>query len=967
MEVLLHSNGKPLPGRAALLYAVGATVWIALSDTLLNEWLVGTSTRWATLKGLAFVGVTSVMLYGLLRHVLRRAEKAEHALRDQERRWQFALEAVGDGVWDYNLRTGQCYYSPKWKAMLGYADNEIISDISAWKELIHPEDRERVEQMSRDYLEGRAASYDCEFRMRRRDGSYRWVRSRGRFIDVDEHGQPTRIIGTHSDVDVRRRALEELEESARRYRELFEANPNPMWVFDGRTLRILAVNDVAVQKYGYSHQQFKGMTIRDLQPSEDAPALAETVPQDRESAQRSGPWRHRLADGRIITVEVTSHALHWQGRAARAVLVHDITEQDAVRRAVEESAQRFRAVFESARDAIFIADAHGFISDCNPSALELFRATPGQMLGHRVPEFFPPTQPDGSDSLARARAVLREMRSRPMGAIEWTNLRPDGTCFVGEITISPLRYQGREETVIVVRDLTDRHRASQQLQLLHAALRAAPTGWVITDHQGRIEWVNPAFTTLTGYTAEEALGQTPRLLKSGQQPPELYAEMWGTIRRGEVWRGDLRNRRKDGSTYDEHMVIAPVCNAVGTITHFVAMKHDITAERRLEQQLARAQRLESVGMLASGIAHDLNNVLTPIILSVELLKSSNALPHGHDRLDLVAQAAQRGANIVKQVLTFARGVDGERTVVQPRYLVKEVAQLAEETFPRSIEVRVETGRDISTVLGDVTQLHQVLLNLAVNARDAMPQGGRLVLGVRNVMVDAARAQVVGRIEPGPFVEFSVADTGTGITDEVLEHIFEPFYTTKPRGKGTGLGLSTVYGIVRSHGGGVDVQTQLGRGTTFRVLLPVPPDSAPASAAPAELAGIQGEGRLVLLVDDEEPIRVVGEHVLRRFGFKVVAAADGLQALQLFRLRPQEFSLALVDQMMPRMSGVELIRELRKLRPDLRIISSTGLSGEPGAEQSDAEELMALGIRTRLPKPYTSAELQEALRRELAGS
>ncbi|MBA3850591.1 MAG: hypothetical protein C0502_11460, partial [Opitutus sp.] len=474
-------------------------------------------------------------------------------------------------------------------------------------------------------------------------------------------------------------------------------------------------------------------------------------------------------------------------------------------------------------------------------------------------------------------------------------------------------------------------------------------------------------TKLTGHTAEELIGQNPRLFRSAQQDAAFYRQMWETITRGDVWSGELQNRRKDGTLYHERMTIAPVRTGRGAITHFVAVKEDITDERHLEQQLARAQRLESIGLLASGIAHDLNNVLTPILLSVELLKSGYPPPQTSDRLTLIAQSAQRGAAIVKQVLTFARGIDGERTTLQPRYVVKEVAQLAEETFPRNIELRVEAGRDVSPVLGNITQLHQVLLNLAVNARDAMPGGGRLVFGLRDTKVDEARARRIGRIEPGDYVELSVTDTGTGITDDVLERMFEPFFTTKPRGKGTGLGLSTVYGIMRSHGGGIEVQTVLGRGTTFRLLLPVPrqvPETAPCAAPASEL---RGAGRLLLLVDDEEPIRVAGEQILRRWGFEVVPAADGVEALQLFQLHPCDFALALVDQMMPRMNGVALIRQLRDLAPALKIISSTGLSAEPGTEQQEAEELARLGVRTRLPKPYTSAELLEALRRELDGA
>jgi CheY-like chemotaxis protein len=321
---------------------------------------------------------------------------------------------------------------------------------------------------------------------------------------------------------------------------------------------------------------------------------------------------------------------------------------------------------------------------------------------------------------------------------------------------------------------------------------------------------------------------------------------------------------------------------------------------------------------------------------------------------------------VKQVLTFARGVEGERTILQPRYLLKEVAQLAEETFPRSIEVRVETGRDVPTTRGDVTQLHQVLLNLALNARDAMPQGGRLTLAARGVTIDAERARALAPFTPGRYVELSVADTGTGMTDEVLEHMFEPFFTTKPRGKGTGLGLSTVYGIVRSHGGKVEIDTALGRGTTFRVFLPEVLEKSEPCASAVETRAPEGGGRRVLVVDDEEAICTVVEQSLRRHGFDPVLAGDGVQALQIFRLRPAAYHAAFVDLMMPRMRGTELIRELRALMPEMRIVYSSGFSG--GDDMVDEmTELAADEANVFLPKPFTGEELLGALRQAEAAA
>ena len=536
-----------------------------------------------------------------------------------------------------------------------------------------------------------------------------------------------------------------------------------------------------------------------------------------------------------------------------------------------------------------------------------------------------------------------------------------------EARFVPFRYAGSQHLLLLLTDETEQQRNLAHLRLMETAIAAAPLGWVVTDAKGDIEWVNPCFTTMTGYTAEEVVGRNPRVLKSGQHSASFYAEMWAAIRRGEVWSGEMFNQRKDGGLYHESMTIVPIREAGGTIGHFVAIKKDITERVSLERQLARAQRLESIGMLASGIAHDLNNIFAPIMLSLELLKLKYPTADARKTLEMIEVAAQRGAGIVRQVLTFARGIDGERTSLQPKYLVKEAAQILGETLPRNIRVETDAGAGLPSVLCDATQLHQVLLNLAINARDAMPAGGRLVLGAREVQVDESRASRNPPLKPGRCIALTVTDNGSGIPAEVLEHIFEPFFTTKPHGKGTGLGLSTVYGIVRSHGGAVEVATKLGEGTVFTVLLPaVDGPVARGGSRPATAMPFEGDGRRVLVVDDEESIRLITLHALQRHGFIVEVAVDGAEALARFRTDPGRFAVIVTDLMMPHMNGRELMREIRRLAPTLPIIAASGMAEESaiGAGGGVEPSLSSLGVRTLLRKPFVEAELLDALRKEL---
>jgi PAS domain S-box-containing protein len=817
-------------------YALAAGAWILLSDRLL-EWIdIGDSQAAATAKGLLFVAVTAGLLFSFLRRLAQQLVRAQEKQRESEVRWQFALEAAGDGVWDWDLMSGAAYFSARCQQMLGFSATELEGRIDNWLDRIHPDDREAVTAaMDRHFL-GQTAAWVTEHRVRRKSGDYQWILTRGKVVERTTYGAPRRMLGVATDVTQRRKAEARLEAALAFARTVLQSSPVGLLTYhvDGSAI---SANPAAARILGLTMEELNDCPFAQLPPwSATGPAVpAERICSDGGELEQTVDWRR--GDGR------------------------------------------------------------------------------------------------------RSRLALR---------------------------LVPFRHQGEPRLLVVVQDETEKHQVLRELHLTRAALQAAPTAWVITDARGLVEWVNPAFTRLTGYEFAEVAGQSLRVLRSGRHPADYYANLWSTIMRGEVWEGDMHNRRKDGTLYHEHMVIAPVREPGGGITHFVAMKQDITAERELEGQLARAQRLESIGMLASGIAHDLNNVLSPILLSMELIRMKVDRPDLLPALEVVEQSAQRGAGIVRQVLTFARGLDGAKGEVAARHVLREASRLIEETFPRNITVRLQAARDLGAINGDPTQLHQVLLNLAVNARDAMPEGGTITLRGANVEVDEARARRSPGLTVGPHVALSVVDTGTGIPPEVLEHIFEPFFTTKPRGKGTGLGLSTVHGIVRNHGGIIDVVSSVGHGSEFTVLLPRLRETGGAkSAAPtAEAAPVAfGRGRRVLVVDDEQLILDVVAGVLRRQGFDVRGARDGVEALALFE-STGPWSLMIVDRMMPRLDGLALARAVRARDRALPLMVMTGLVREPEAEADPAAALAALDVHVILEKPFGEAQLMEAVRRLL---
>jgi signal transduction histidine kinase len=384
--------------------------------------------------------------------------------------------------------------------------------------------------------------------------------------------------------------------------------------------------------------------------------------------------------------------------------------------------------------------------------------------------------------------------------------------------------------------------------------------------------------------------------------------------------------------------------------------------KEAEARLLRAQRLESIGALASGIAHDLNNILAPIMMSVPMLRWGLKPEEVEKTLVSIETSAQRGADLVKQLLLFGRGVEGNRTALQPRHLIMDMVRMVQETFPKAITLESKSATDLWTVVGDATQIHQVLLNLCVNARDAMPKGGKLTLAAENVHLDEHYASMTADANPGPYVQLRVSDTGHGIPSGIIEKIFDPFFTTKELGHGTGLGLSTVLGIVRSHGGFLDVRSDVGKGTTFTVFLPAAPDEqAPALNPPPAAAIGKGDGELVLVVDDEPEILKITEQNLDRNGYRTLVAGDGVEALVLFTRRQEEIRAVLTDLEMPLMDGITLVRAIRKLDPQIQVIASSGIGSSQGSQEK-LDQLKELGVHTFLAKPYGVDTLLHALQK-----
>lgn len=521
--------------------------------------------------------------------------------------------------------------------------------------------------------------------------------------------------------------------------------------------------------------------------------------------------------------------------------------------------------------------------------------------------------------------------------------------------------QAAQLSVDAVLHAQELQRLNEQLREKASLLNKAQDAILVRDMEHRITYWNKSAERLYGWTAEEAMGRSAEtLLKTD---PKAFEQAFQEVSRTGEWTGELNKIAKDGSTLIVEAHWTLVRDGMGQPVSVLDINTDISARKKAELQMFRAQRMESIGTLAGGVAHDLNNVLAPILMSLELLRMHCPDPESEDLLHTLLLSAQRGADLVKQLLSFSRGIEGERVVVNVAHILRDLNRVIREVFPKNIEIRPLLDGEGWTVVGDATQLHQVFLNLFVNARDAMPGGGRLSVTMENVVLDEMYAGTNAEAKPGAYLRVTVADTGIGMPPKILDRIFEPFFTTKQLGTGTGLGLSTTSAIVKSHGGFINVYSEPGKGTTFHVHLPASTASvAKESGKIGRPALPKGNDELILIVDDEASIRTVAQLTLERFGYRVLLASQGAEALAIYAVHQNQIAVVLTDMAMPVMDGPSMILALKALDPRIRIIGSSGLTTHdtPGTTAS-------MVVDHFLPKPYTAETMLIAIAAVLKSS
>lgn len=766
----------------------------------------------------------------------------------------------------------------------------------------------------------------------------------------------------------RRRAEETLRESEDRFSSAFEHAPIGMALVtpDGCWSK---VNRALCDLVGYSREELLARTFQDI-----------THPDDLEADLA---YVRQLLAGEIDAYQMEKRYLHKLGQDVPAMLsvslirnprqtplyfvsqIQGIAERKRADKEIREKEQRFRSITESSPMGMHIyrleSDGRLVLIGANPAATKILGIDHVTLLGKDIEDVFPGligTKVPGKYRLAAATGEPWQTQQ-----ISYEDHQITGAFDVYAFQISP------GEMVAMFLDITERKQVEERLRLQSTALNAAANAIVITDRAGAIQWINPAWAKLTGYSAEEILGQNPRILKSGVQDEAFYRELWRSILAGQLWHSEITNRRKDGSLYTEDEMITPVLDASGQITHFIAIKQDITARkeaeealRQSEEQLRQAQKMEAIGMLAGGVAHDFNNLLTAIIgysdIVLATLGESNPLRPDVSEIKL---AGERAAWLTRQLLAFSR-----KQILQPRVLdLNEVITGTEKMLRRLIGENIQLVTRPAPGLGQVNvdpgQIEQVLMNLAVNARDAMPEGGTLTMETANVDLDSVYACDHVAVKPGRYVMLAVSDTGCGMDAATQARIFEPFFTTKGLGKGTGLGLSTIYGIVKQSGGNIWVYSEPGHGSSFKVYLPRVEDSIGTveeeDAAPETLSGSE----TILVAEDDKVIRTLTRSILEEKGYTVLEAGDGTEGIEVNQRHQGPIHLLISDVVMPGLSTRVFMPKITASRPNMKVLHISGYTDEMIVQHGVLEE----GIHF-IEKPFTPTALLRKVRQVLDG-
>lgn len=888
--------------------------------------------------------------------------RVRRELQQSETRFRTVVESLGEGVVITDMTDKIVYVNSRMAEISGYPAEELVGRNCC--DVLFPADLWPAisEWRSERVAEG---ADDCyEIQLMRKCGPRFWAEVKATPYR-DSRGEIAGTLAAVTDISDRMRAEREREvfsrlglqlagvDSLHKTGNVVRAITEELWAWDAFLLSvrqageavfrtIVAVDTIDGEKRLLPQSEYSAATHLHLKTVLVGIALltnrtvedpGPTLPRFGDVSRPSASLLHvpvRVGLNVVGILSIQSYTPYFFDEHDRDLLqrvadaIGPALEHCRAEAALRESEEKYRLVVESVNDGIAISQERKFIF-LNRRFAEMLGFTQGELL---MKSFRDICTADGLQ-IVEKRRELRRMGQAVPERYETIFRTKGGDELHVEASVSTIHYLGKPATFGVFRDIMERKRAEQTLARLAAAIEQSSEAIVITDTDWTIQYVNPAFEKITGYSCEEAIGQRPRaLLDSGMHDDAYYESLKRKLADGQVWSGQFINRRKDGTTYEEETVISPIRDASGRVINYVTAKHDVTQQRALEVQLRQSQKMEAIGLLAGGIAHDFNNLLVAIMGYSELVLSS--VPPGDPMkadVEEILKASERAASLTRQLLAFSR-----RQVLQPQILdLNEVVMSVDKLLRRLIgeNIRLVTipASNLGLVNADPGQIEQVIINVAINARDAMASGGKLTIETSNAAFDETYASRHVALKPGPYVMLAISDTGHGMDSPTLARIFEPFFTTKSLGQGTGLGLATVYGIVKQTGGEILVSSELGKGTTFKICLPRIDNPQETEDSAASRARDSMGSETILVVEDEEVIRTLARRVLEKQGYRVLEACDGSEALALTEQHRGNIDLLVSDVVMPGLSGRELAEKLKSFRPALKTLFVSGYTDD----------------------------------------
>jgi PAS domain S-box-containing protein len=886
-----------------------------------------------------------------LGHVLDR-KKAEEALENKNYYLETS-QALGQiGTWELDLINNTLFWTDENCRIFGVPEGSVV-DHEIFLSKVHPDDREYVNREWKAAVEGNP--YDIEHRLLL-DGEVKWIREKANF-EFDDNGKAVSAIGFTQDITERNQAKEKLKAEHDLMQNIMEISPAGI-THVNREGKIVYANQRAQEILGIRSDETGIIKFDDpkweITDFFGNPILPEKLPFCivKKTGKSVYGIQHTIEspnNGRRTLLSINSSPLmNDKGKFSGMVSsLEDITEK-------HKTEKKYKMLFDEMIDGFalheIICDDSGkpvnyrFL-EINPAFERMTGLKSESLIGRMVLDVIPKTEP---------------LWIEKYGKVALTGKPDTFESYSQELDryfhVTAFRYTENQFACIFV-DVTKNKLAEAERSRLVEAINQAGESIVITDRDGNIQYTNPTFEKTTGYSSEEAFNKNPRFLKSGLQNTSIYKGLWDTILSGNRWTGELVNKRKTGELYTSECSISPIKDENGQITNFIWIAKDITKQKDLEKRINQAQKIESIGSLAGGIAHDFNNILFPIVGMSELLMedlSPDSIEY--ENAQEIYKAGKRAKDLVNQILSFSRQAEHEMMPVKFQKILKEVLKLCRSTIPANIEIKQEIQSDCGSIWANATQLHQIGMNLITNAYHAVQdKNGKIIIELKEIIIESDEMDSIS-VGPGEYALLSVTDNGTGMSDEIKSKIFDPYFTTKPKGKGTGLGLAVVYGIVKKSGGDIKIYTEVGFGTTFSVYLPLIKKTPDPKSSDFKI-DIQTGHEHILLVDDEPAIARLVQLILERLGYTVTVRLNSIEALEAFKEKFEKFDLVISDMSMPHMTGDQLAREIKKISPDMPIIICTGFS----ERINKAEDI---GVSGFLMKPVVKSDMATMIRKVL---